>query len=473
MKKLLVIVLIVLSVPLVFYAQEISSLFQAKSFSEAYYNSAYQELKLRKENGQQLTEKEQQWLTLYESYLNSYLQLLNKNQRSVFTQQRNLRMTMSDSVKQVSAQYQVQKNNLSEVEKTKNTELLLGHILYSGVSGLVYGFQANYIFDINNSTTETGVPLLISGGSMLLPIFSNQYKDINSNSLWLRAHGKLIGGLYGYFATAAIFGDKINETYNDNATTNTDRYDRQMRPLAIATSLVSSVALGQIGFHLGKTKNWTDGRVATYQYYGYALPLLSTLTYYSLTENDNIRNIGLFAVGSVPLGYVAAHKLSNAFAYTRGDMTAIINNTALGALMGLSFAEYFDYESAKLLLWPIGGAVLGSAVGHYTYHSFHITRPEGRRLNYAAVGGSLIGLGTTFLIDPDQVGTYFLMMSVFGSAGYGILLNYYYKQPRFTWNENNPSTANLHFQLHPESLLLNKSLPKDMQAPLFSLKATF
>ncbi|MBI9069439.1 MAG: hypothetical protein JEZ09_19225 [Salinivirgaceae bacterium] len=451
-------------------AQEVSTLFKAKSFSEAFFNPTYQELKQRKAKNLYLSDKEIQWLELYQSYVDNYFKLLNDNQQSLFYQNRANVERQKDSLviqKNMSVNFN-QEILLPNEKKERDTELLLGHIAFSGASGIAYGSQLNYILDIENTSTRIGLTMLLSGGSMLIPIFSPRYDNINSNSLWLRGHGKVMGGLYGYFLSAAMFGDDILETNDYNETTYESIDNRNKKPISLSMSLASSIALGQLGFYLGNTKPWTDGRIATYQYYSYALPALASGLYYSFSESTHLQAYGLLISASVPLGYFAAHQLSNKIEYTRGDMTAIINNSVLGGMVGGSVLAYGEFESSIGLLWPIGGAVLGSFVGHYTYRNFHITRAEGRRLNYAAFGGGLIGLGTSFLIDADEGGTYLLISSLFAATGYGLLLNHYYKQPRFT--EHSKFGHNIDFALHPESLLINKHLPAYAQAPLFSMR---
>ncbi len=445
------------------FSQQTPTLFKASSFSEAYFNPVYQELKQRKANNQFLSDKENKWLELYQSYIDDYFNLLNQNQQTLFHEKR----TAIEFNKDAIISNETEKTEAFTTEKNeRDTELLLGHILFSGVSGIVYGVQMNYIFDIESYTSSAGLTMLLSGGSMLIPVFSPRYDHINANSLWLRAHGKTMGGLYGYFFSAALFGDNIFETYDYSG------YDyienRNKKPFALTMSLLSSVSLGHLGFYLGNNKSWTDGRIATYQYYGYALPALSTGLYYSFTESSDIRDYGMLISASVPLGYYAAHQLANKIEYTRGDMTAIINNSVIGGMVGASVLAYGDFNSSKALLWPIAGGVLGSFTGHYTYKSFHISRQEGRRLNYATIGGGLIGLGVTFLADPEEGGTYFLVPALFGAIGYGSLLKYYYKQPRFT--SISKYGDNIDFSIHPESFIINKHLPAYAQAPLFSMR---
>lgn len=475
LKILLLLVLIFIASSL--WAQELPTLFKAKSFTEAYYNPVYQELKQRKENDLFLSDKEEKWLELYENYINNYFKLLNNNQQNLFHKERSAREIHKDSAisSKVSVTHKKQEKvatEKTEVEKERDTELLLGHIAYSGVSGIVYGIQLNSIFDIESTTTSVGLTMLLSGGSTLIPIFSPRYQSINSNSLWLRGHGKTMGGLYGYFLAGTLFGEDIFEgSYDYNPQTGNYESGPSKKPVALSLSMIGSISLGHVGFHLGKTQNWTDGRVATYQYYSYAMPALASGLYVSLSDTLKFRSLSSLITLSVPLGYLAAHKLSDKIEYTRGDMTAIINNSVLGAALFGSIPVYTETGNRLAILWPIAGSVLGSTLGHLTYRNFHITRPEGRRLNYATAGGALIGLGTTFLMDADQGGTYLLMSTLFGAAGYGLLLNHYLKQPRYSLVDNNKYDFNL--TLHPESFLLNKSLPLQQQAPLFSMRLRF
>lgn len=460
---------ILLSVTL--FGQELHNLFKAESFTEAYFNPVYQELKQRKAKDVLLTEKEEKWLNAYQKYLDDYFVMLNDKQQNIFYQKRAAfdfrKMDTSNVAVNIQPTLQDRKGN---VKGERDNELLFGHILFSGASGIVYGLQLNYILDIERGATRIGLPMLISGGSMLLPVFMPQYENINSNSLWLRIHGKAMGGLYGYFLAGTMFGDDIFESYNDHYTSYEDEFNRNKKPFALTTSLLGSITMGQLGLHLGKTKPWTDGRVATYQYYSYATPAVACGLLFAIAENSEFQAYSALITAGVPLGYLAGHQVANKLELTRGDINAITNNTAIGALFGLSALIYTDPESPKAILIPLGTAITGSAIGHYTFRNFHITRPEARRLNYATLGGGLIGLGISIMAEPENEGAYLLVPSIFGAIGYASLLGYYKKQPRFTYK--NDSKNNFNFSFHPESLLLNKELPANMKAPLFSMRWT-
>ncbi|MDA3891230.1 MAG: hypothetical protein PF517_06145 [Salinivirgaceae bacterium] len=446
--------------------QEVSTLFKANSYSEAYFNPVYQELKQRRANDILLSEKEEQWLDAYQKYLDNYFTLLNSNQQNAFHEKR---ATYEYSKNRAFIFDTINNTNLHVTTTERDNELLFGHILFSGISGVFYGLQLNYIADVNHGSTRIGLPMLISGASMLIPVFSPKYDSFNTNSLWLRIHGKTMGSIYGYFLSGAIFGEDIFESYTqeDNGNFYGSHINRNKKPLALTTSLLSSIALGHLGFHFGKVKPWTDGRIATYQYYSYTIPTLACGLLFGLSEKADFQAYSALIATGVPLGYLAGHQVANKIEYTRGDVNAITNNSAIGAAIGASILLYADPSDQRAILIPLSTALLGSAVGHYTYRNFHITRPESRRLNYATIGGGLIGLGIAAMVDPDNDGSYFLIPSLLGTLGYGILLSYYKNQPRFASAKN--TNTDFRFSLHPESLIINKELPVHMQAPLFSM----
>lgn len=447
-------------------SQEIQSLFKAKSFTEAYFNPVYQELKKRKDNNIALSKNEKKWLEAYQQYLDNYFSLLNNNQQNIFHEQRSgIAYSKTDSTGTEPAPLTNITDKNNDLIPERDNELLLGHIAFSGVSGVVYGIQFNYLFN-NDGSNRIGVPLFISGTSMLATIFMPQYNNINTNSLWLRLHGKTMGGIYGYFLAGTAFGDDIFETWDDNSWEQGP--NRNKKPLAVASSLIGSIALGHLGMKYGKTKPWTDGRIATYQYYSYAMPTFACGILFSFSENAEFQAYSSLITAGVPLGYIAGHQIANRFEYTRGDINAITNNSAIGAAFGASLLFYTEPESRAALLVPLGTALAGSAFGHYTFKNFHISRTEARRLNYATIGGGLIGLGIAIMAEPDSEGTYLLLPTLFGSAGYASLLSYYKKQPRFSGKK--PKKNNFSFSLHPESLIINKQLPSHMQAPLFSAR---
>ncbi len=428
------------------FCQEEFQPYTAKAYWNELNRNEYRDLKQKQINNENLTNSEKKWLNLYEGYLGDYFEALSGTEKEFYYTSKAEWYALADIPEIQSG---------VNIGPKRDTELLLKHIGYSGLSGLVYGLMLSNIFHLNETETA-GLTTIMAGGSMLYPVFSKQYENINNNSLWLRSHGKIAGGLYGYSLGMAIYSDDI---YKHSEA-------------ALSMSLISSFGLGITGFRLGKQKVWSEGRVSLYQYYGYMVPALTSSFLFASGYNE-LRGYGINILLSAPIGYLAANKVSQLADYTRGDITALVGLSTIGAAYGASIMLFGELEDESAILLPAISTAASSAIGQYVLRNTQLSRPEGRRVNYAAIGGGLIGFGMAFLIDPENGGWYLFLPASTGLIGYSVLLNYYKKNQRADQSVKSDNNPMFHINLHPENLIYTRIDTRGYIPPLVSANLIF
>jgi drug/metabolite transporter superfamily protein YnfA len=439
------------------YSQEFNLPYTAKAYWIELNKPEYRYLKQKQLNNDTLLNADKKWLMQYEEYLGDYFELLPASEKETYYLKKDEWYAEANLVDIQPA---------GKEKPRRNSELLLKHIGYSGLSGIIYGIMLDRIFGLN-SPESTGLPMLLAGGSMLYPVFSPQYNNINNNSLWLRSHGKVAGGLYGYFLGMAIYGDNVHGRYNKAG-----EYIEEHEKEALAMSLLSSLGLGILGFRLGKQKDWSEGRVSLFQYYGYAVPSVTSAFVYATGYNHR-RGYGINVLMSAPLGYLAAYKISQVTDYTRGDIGALVGVTVIGAAYGTSILSFAEIGNETAILFPTIGAISASAIGHLVLRDTRLTRPEGRRVNYAATGGAFIGFGLAFFLNPENEGWYLFLPASTGLIGYSILLNYYRKNQQKSLSLKRERLPGLHMNFYPENLIFTKIDTYGFIPPLVSASLRF
>ncbi len=465
MKKSIIVLstFFVLFAPLVLMAQDIPEPYSARAYWLEKTKESYRALKEKQFKNEPLSKSETQWMGNYEKYLVEYYEKMSEAEQKSFVENKDA--WNSEAGITENANMQIETIN-------RDPSLLIKHIAYSGFSGASYGVMLTTIFDWDGAA-QAGVPLLLAGTSMLFPVYSKKYTNINNNSLWLRSHGKIVGTGSGLMLGALFFGDNfIDSDYEYYNGTTVVKEKGYVRP-TLAFALVSSLALGELGFNLGKNRKWTEGKVSLYQYYGYYTPAVTTALMAS-AEVDNVRVVAASTIVSAGVGYVLADKIAGKFDYTRGDVGAIVGLNAIGTVFGIGIIGHTEAESIQSILIPTATSLAANWAGHKMLQDVRLSRPQGRRVNYAALGGGLIGLGTVTLFEPDNFGAYATVPSVTAFIGYLAMLNYYKKNNGANMSfRNRSSKFNISYQLHPESIYLNKLSSGKVIAPMFDMSIRF
>ncbi len=430
----------------ILFSQELYQPYTAKAYWKELNRQEYRFLKQKQIENELLTHAEEKWLEQYEDYLGEYFEALSAEEKNIYYAKKTEWYAEA---------------NLTEIQPEyykkpkRDTELLLKHIGYSGLSGTVYGIMLSNIFHLDE-TESAGLTMVLAGGSMLYPVFSSQYDNINNNSLWLRSHGKIAGELYGYSLGLAIYSDNFY----------------RHREAVLSMALISSLGLGITGFHLGKTKDWSEGRVSLFQYYGYAIPALTSSIIFASGYHE-LRGYGINILLSAPIGYLAANKVSQLADYTRGDITALVGLSAIGAAYGTSIILFTEWDDEPAILPPALTAATSSAIGQFVLSDTRLSRPEGRRVNYAAIGGGLIGFGLAFFIDPNNEGWYVFLPATTSLIGYSFLLRYYKNNRRTDLSLSKQNNTTFYFNIHPENLIYSKIDTHGYIPPLVSASLRF
>lgn len=441
-------------------AQEIPELYSARALWQEINKTEYRSLKEKQLNGNVLGQKELLWLNQYEEYLKNYFQNLSIEEKQVYFEQKESWYADAGLAELLAFS--------PETKAYRDPNLLIKHMVYSGVYGGIYGGLLVGILDVENESWRSGLPLLLAGGSILVPLVAPGYKDINNQSLWLKSHGKSVGLGHGFLLGAALFGDDAFGSA-ETPVANAETLEKITRSLGLATS----ITLGQIGFNLGKNKDWTEGQVTLYQYFGYLAPATAAAITFS-TGAENARTYGISMLASAPLGYYTAAKLGQKVDYTRGDIVSVTNATTLGFLYGASMLILFEPESEAGILIPTTTGLIGSGMALLYHRDYHLTRQQGRRLIWASGGSFLVGLGTVVIVEPQEEFFNLLVPTVFATIGYSVLNRYYKNHPGTDLGQNGSFFENSQFALHPESLLWTRQ-NKNLQylPPLVSFSTTF
>ena len=110
----------------------------------AYWNELnrpeYRYLKQKQINDEPLTHAEEKWIEQYEDYLGEYFESLSAEEKNVYYAQKAEWYACADLT-------EIQPER--DEKPRRDTELLLKHIGYSGISGLVYGIMLSNIFHLN------------------------------------------------------------------------------------------------------------------------------------------------------------------------------------------------------------------------------------------------------------------------------------------------------------------------------------
>lgn len=318
------------------------------------------------------------------------------------------------------------------------------YLINSGINGLFYGLAIDYFVDAEDGAA-TGIPIIVAGTSVLVPVLTNTSKTISPNSLILSSHGKFIGWAHGFAFATLLGGENAWEDSNSK--------------LTVAFGAVSSISLGMIGNHLGKTKAWTEGQASMYRLYGWTMPLTGTLLTASFSEAPRAVAAGelLFASG----GYFLADAVFKNYQYTRGDVRAIQVLTLLHG--GLGFGIFADIQentdgSQAALLLPAIGVVAGSIAGQVWVKDIQMTPKQGMYTAYAATGGAIFGLGIALMTGSDGITPYYTIPYLTGMGAYGIMVASIRKKNSSVTSFLDNHKNNWDFALMPQNIFVNSKI---------------
>jgi hypothetical protein len=398
------------------------------------HDPAYVLLLQRQSTGDTLTAETQSALANYKTRLSNFFESLSDEEKALYYQNRTKWTGEPQSDEKVTRK---QDQDVYSGERSKYSQYLISQ----GVFGFFYGLSFDVLFDMKLGGA-TALPLMTAGISTLIPVLSLKNKNVTYNSLALSLHGKSVGALQGAALGFVFTGSNLDEG-----------------KLILATSTLSSIALGRVGYSLGKTKPWTQGQVALYSHYGFLMPL-EGLALDAAFEFDDPRIYGLTSLAFGAGGYLIADRVGKSYDYTRGDVTAISTFTTMNAILGFcimsDIAGESDFRSSYLLI-PAATALGGTFLGQGWVKGARLTSQEGRNTALASAGGAVVGLGLTAIFSPDVATPYYVVSYLTGMTSYALLMSKYKKDDNGT-TSSEQDKSRWNFSITPQNIFFNRKI---------------
>lgn len=319
------------------------------------------------------------------------------------------------------------------------------HLVKSGYHGLLYGVALDIIFEIEGAAAA-GLPVIIAGTSVLVPLLTNSDKSIGYGPMILSGHGKSIGWTHGFALSSLIFGE--------------DFFSEDNYKVSVALGALSSIGGGILGKSLAKKNMWPEGRVELYRHYGWVMPFAGSSVMLAATDNARVAGAGVLLSGAA--GYFIAGKISDWNEYTRGEVRATQTLSMLN--LGLGYGLMLDKQSDNGfdrtdLLYPALGALSGTVIGHFYNRDLGFTTQEGLLTAYAATGGAVVGLGFALLTGSEKVTPYYLIPYVTGLGSYVAAVEILKRRSGGSYSlSEEKSRSNFNVSLMPQNLFINNRL---------------
>jgi len=431
-QKLSCLILFIFLIPFSLAAQQ----FTAYDYWKMEQDSSYQSLIRKQSAGTSLTDPEKTTFDDKKTKLNDYFSRMSDQEKAFYYQNRSNWAQSTYAPKMVMP---VQEENVYAGERS----LFTRYLATSGIFGYIYGWATIGVFGIEDEGILVGLPFLTAGVSALLPLITVKDKYVAYNSLQLSLYGKAMGGFQGAALGVLFTGD--------NAGDNPE--------LILGLATLSSIGLGHLGFHLGKVKPWSQGRVALYTHYGTLIPIEGLALCAAFESESPSLYAATFMAGNA-FGYFIADQVADKYDYTKGDIISTQTLTVLNAGLGFALIPKSHYEdgfSTTDLLLPAFGALGGSIAGNMLLKNTRFSIQQGRNTALAAAGGAVVGLGATALFTPESPNLYFFMSYLTGMTTYALMVNKYKLQNQASsWMNEKPNRWNI--SLMPQNIFLNNQI---------------
>ena len=318
------------------------------------------------------------------------------------------------------------------------------HLIKSGYHGLFYGIAMDVIFEIDGAAAA-GLPVIVAGTSVLVPLLTNSDKSIDFGPMILNGHGKSLGWAHGFAISSLIYGEN---TFSE------DNYK-----ISVGLGALSSIGGGILGQSLARKNMWSEGRVELYTHYGWVLPFAGFSTMLAATDNPRVAGAGVLLSGAA--GYFAAGKISDWNDYTRGEIraTQVLSTLNMGLGFGYMIDKQGDGDFQRTdLLYPALGALSGTVIGHFYNRNLGFTTQQGLLTAYAATGGAVVGLGVALLTNSEEITPYYLIPYATGMASYIAAVEILKRRGNSYSLSERSNRNNLQVAIMPQNLLINNRL---------------
>jgi hypothetical protein len=432
-------------------------LYTARGYWQESTRETYRKLKHKQTVGDSLSVNEVTYLQDYEAYLATYYQ----------------RMPEDEKVKYQQMKAAWDRELLMPAKKETESEDFDWRREWgpSSLYGLWYGTSLVVVSDISGAAAA-GIPLVTGGLWALGPVINpKKFEGINRPVLRAANTGRFLGLLYGGSLGLTIGGE--SESFDE---------------LFFGLSTVGSIALGEVGFHLQKRKNYSEGHIEMIRHYGTIGPWLG-VSLFAATESDNANLAGFSLLAGGAAGLLIGHGTSKKYDYTRGDVESISSltliTTGLGFALMAESLENSNDGSGALLLIPAAATVLGSLWGQKAVKGIYLTKRQGNTISYATTGAALLGFGIAAMAESESTAVWIGLPSAFALITHQILFHKYKKENLVNGLEgrnNKTNHARFSINVKPENFFINQRLAtrehtpqpgRPISNPLINLKLTF
>ncbi len=431
-------------------AQEVAEPYTARAYWLEEKNLTYQEITKKKVRGDSLSTAQNTWLDEYVQYLQNYYSRLSEEEKLKY---REFKAQWDEEY------YSKKEASESDILEESHKGVAPGkkYSMYNGIYGAIYGCSALGIFqaDLDATPELIAVPFITSGIGMIWPLLNKpRYENLSYNSVMLARHGKFVGLLHGASLGLAIFGDEPSHP-----------------AMILAPMVAGSFGLGELGFQLGKKKSWTEGRIATYQYYGVLGPAVTCLGLISANVERG-RPYGIAIPVSAALGYWIGDRVYRKYQFTRGDMLAASSFEAYSALAG--FGAISGTQEIEMLA-PLSTLLAGTFINHALLNGKKLTVKQGWKVNYMSGAGLILGMGVALMTSLEDQNAFILISSAGGIVGWLAALP---ARPGNLQDESGMRRSwksSMTLKLTPENYFLNTRVMSSvnakpiMELPLFRL----
>ncbi len=426
--------------------------YNARAYFEAEHNNTYQLLVKKVTKNEPLSEEEFKYFEEYNNYLSNFYQNLSDSEKEKY-QKNKLKWSGGPKVKYAGG-------DTTAIDVTPlGSHPERKFYLNNGLYGLGYGITSIFLFEIDGAGA-VALPILSLGISVAFPaINKKKYEGIDYSTIMMTRHGKFIGLLDGAALGFLLYGDV--------------REDSKKGKAFAATMMATSIALGEVGFHVGKKKKFPEGKVATYKYYSLLVPFL-TFSGLVIGNVDDPRVYGASVLAAGAASYWYAGKVYNKYKFTRGDMLASSSFGLLSTGFGFGISPM---EKPWHFIFPAITAIGGTYAAHRIFKNTKLSSKQGLNTNYASLVGTTVGFLVALFIPTDSHHVILLLPVATGTAAWAVYAARYKKEQYWTSRQYHKKWTDMSFSFTPQNYFINKQLGKSTSReglktglPLFSLK---
>jgi hypothetical protein len=441
------------------------SLYTARGYWEESTKPIYLSVKKKQNSGDSLSTTERLYLQDHESYLATYYEQLADEEKKKY--------------QRMKYEWQLEASGQKPIVEEPSFDWGRKNRLANAVFGAYYGISFVQLTKdkLNlSSAARVSIPLITSGLWMLGPAINpNRYEGATLATIRSTNTGRLLGLGYGAALAQAIKGG------SDDA-----------GKWALGLSSVSSIAMGEIGFHFQKKNNLSLGHINLMRHYS-ILAAWSTASVTTATgvafEDDKWIGASLFAGGVS--GIFIGNRMAKKYNYTSGDVDAITTLSLIGTGLGLTgvFETINNNNSSSaLILIPAATSIAGTLIGQKQVRNANFTNLQGRAVSAASVGAALIGLGIVFATEQKSPAAYIGVPSGLALVAHQIFLHRFKRnniERGLQGNAERKFGYHLSFNITPENYFINKKMTGDprsfqegsmsmqLQNPLATLRVRF